>query len=352
MTDFAIPASYVLTDFDPGGIGKMLEGIRSNLKGVELNFQAADLPTLRTSLLALTAQVQELGDAVRAGEAADAPDMASTTLFMPAAPDRHLPVLYTADLATRVVNHGSVDGFLRAAEAVVREKRTSDPQVKKALDDLFRTCNPKDAPERQLVEYYALFFPGQDALAAAPVGVLRQLFEAIVAALKRLIKSFRAGAAATWEVLKDPDAVYLRLRGEMHELQTRHPGFRWLEYVVLVPDLFRLYVRLMFDPDVAWTVKAKVLGAVLYLVTPFDFIPEGLVGPLGYTEDVFLMAKAILDMTNANQVSPGKLLEHWAGSREVLGQVMWVSRQFEEHFDLFKGIHGWYRGAGLVGTPR
>lgn len=210
---------------------------------------------------------------------------------------------------------------------------------------MVKTCTPKDAAERALVDYYVQFFPAQEVLAAKPVGVVRRVFEAITEFFKKLFKAFRPGASEVWDVLKDPDAAYLRLRGEMHELHVRHPEYQWLEYVVLLPDLFRLYVRLMFDRDVAWTVKAQVLGALAYLVCPFDFFPESFLGPIGYTEDVFLMAKAILDMTNANRVAPGKLLEHWGGDPDVLAKVMWVSKQFEEHLDFFRMIQEWFRGA-------
>lgn len=343
MADSFPRPRYVLGGLDADLVKTMLGDIKSNLGKVELNFQAADLPAMSVALHALTGQIQELKTQVRTDDADDPVVVSAISGLMLVSPDRSLPALYSADLATRTAHYDSVEAFERVATELVRAKQVEDPRIQKALADLLQTCKPKRAPEHVLAEYYVQFFPAQEVLAAEPVGVLRRIFEALKVALAKLFTTFKAGAAVVWDVLKDPDDTYLRLRGEMHELRADHPDYKWLEYVVLLPDLFRLYVRLLFDPDVAWPVKAKVLGALAYLVCPLDLLPEALLGPIGYTEDVFLMAKAILDMTNSHQVAPGKLRQHWAGDVAVLGQLMWVSQEFEEHFDFFRMLYDWFR---------
>jgi len=336
---------YVLPDIDASKYRRMLGLIRKRLGDVELNLNTADLGKLRTSLQSLTSQPQESSHRLAVPEGDNHQDEEGTRSLVPVSIDQTLPVLYSEDLAMRTAHYLSIEHFKRAAEEVVHAKQTEDSRLQKVLADLEQTCTPKEESALVLVEYYAQFFPAQEVLAEKPAGVIRSMFEAIIEALQWLLKVFNTGASVVWGVLKDPDAAYLRFRGEMHELRMRHPDYRWLDYVLLLPDLFRLYVRLMFDPDVAWPVKAKVLGALAYLVCPIDFLPEEFLGPIGYTEDVFLMAKAVLDMTNANQVARGKLQEHWCGDPRMLEGIMAVSQQFEDRLPFFRHIYDWFRQA-------
>jgi uncharacterized membrane protein YkvA (DUF1232 family) len=100
----------------------------------------------------------------------------------------------------------------------------------------------------------------------------------------------------------------------------------------------------MFDPYVALPAKATVLGALAYLVLPYDFLPEGFLGPLGFTEDIFLMIMALLNMTSGYQIASGKLSEHWAGDPEVLKRIVEVSRQVQDKLPFFRRIHEWFQG--------
>lgn len=334
MTGPIFPNKYVLLSIAPENYKTTLRSIQKALRKEAWNLTAADLPALREAIRSLTSQTQDLRRRLTVSDRGEDPGMDGNHALLPVSPDETL----------LVPHYVSMEDFKRTAEQVVHKKRTEDSRLQKVLAELLRMCSPREDSDLILIEYYAQFFPAQDVLAATPASVIRSMFESIIAALKRLLKALRIGAPMVWDVLKNPDAAYLRFRGEMHELELRHPNYKWLEYVVLLPDLFRLYVRLMFDRDVAWTVKARVLCALAYLVCPLDFLPESLLGPIGYTEDVFLLAKAVLDMTNANQVAPGKLVEHWAGDRKVLARIMWVSQQFEEHLDFFRLIANWFQG--------
>jgi len=53
--------------------------------------------------------------------------------------------------------------------------------------------------------------------------------------------------------------------------------------------VFRLYVRLLFDENVASAVKGRLLIALVYLIVPFDLRPEGTLGPPAYINDAFLL---------------------------------------------------------------
>ena len=53
------------------------------------------------------------------------------------------------------------------------------------------------------------------------------------------------------------------------------------------PKLFKLLCDLL-NSDVDKTLRLPICGAIAYYVTPDDVIPEGVYGPYGYTDDIYL----------------------------------------------------------------
>ncbi len=92
-----------------------------------------------------------------------------------------------------------------------------------------------------------------------------------------------------------------------------------LKYILMAPDFFHLLCRLMFDSRIPKIEKAKVGGAIAYFISPIDVVPEGLVGPVGYIDDVALAAYVLNSILNS--VGPEILEEHWAGDGDVLKNI-------------------------------
>jgi uncharacterized membrane protein YkvA (DUF1232 family) len=63
--------------------------------------------------------------------------------------------------------------------------------------------------------------------------------------------------------------------------------------IAYLPKLLRLYVRLFRDPRVPWTLKAVVVLALLYLVSPMDLIPDFLVPFFGQIDDAIIVWLAL-----------------------------------------------------------
>lgn len=91
---------------------------------------------------------------------------------------------------------------------------------------------------------------------------------------------------------------------------------RWAEYILLAPDLFHLLTKLMFDPDVPASKKVKLAGIIAYFISPLDFLPEILLGPIGYLDDIALTAYVLNDILN--EVDPKIIQRNWAGDRDIL----------------------------------
>lgn len=90
----------------------------------------------------------------------------------------------------------------------------------------------------------------------------------------------------------------------------------WTEYIMLAPDLFHLLTKLAIDPDVPASKKVKLAGIIAYFISPLDFLPEMLLGPVGYLDDIALTAYILNDIIN--EVDPQIVRRNWAGEKDIL----------------------------------
>jgi uncharacterized membrane protein YkvA (DUF1232 family) len=90
-------------------------------------------------------------------------------------------------------------------------------------------------------------------------------------------------------------------------------------FLLLVPDVFILLWRLTSDSRVNGKDKVLLGSAVAYYVMPFDLIPEAIVGPVGYLDDlvfgVYVLNKIL------GSVDASILREHWSGTEDVLDSI-------------------------------
>ncbi len=91
---------------------------------------------------------------------------------------------------------------------------------------------------------------------------------------------------------------------------------KWAEYIIWAPDLFHLLVRLSLDKDVPSAEKAKLAIVIAYFISPIDFLPEAILGPIGYSDDIVLAAYVLNSMIN--RIDPQIVERHWAGDEEAL----------------------------------
>jgi uncharacterized membrane protein YkvA (DUF1232 family) len=125
--------------------------------------------------------------------------------------------------------------------------------------------------------------------------------------------------------MSDPNGdFYQRLRGQIREWLASEKGknHRWSEYVLFAPDLFHLLWKLSADPEVPAGDKAKLAGALAYFVSPIDLIPEAVLGPVGYVDDIALAAYVLNGILN--HTDPEVRRRYWAGEGDVLEVIQRV----------------------------
>jgi uncharacterized membrane protein YkvA (DUF1232 family) len=117
---------------------------------------------------------------------------------------------------------------------------------------------------------------------------------------------------------------YDRIRSSIHSYVEKRGSAveKTTEYLLLVPDVFMLLWRLVNDPRVNGKDKVLLGSGLAYFIFPFDFVPEALVGPVGYLDDL-VFAVYVLNkvLTNASE---DIIREHWSGSEDVLAMIQRV----------------------------
>lgn len=95
----------------------------------------------------------------------------------------------------------------------------------------------------------------------------------------------------------------------------RQPG-RIQDALFFAPDIFILLWRLTRDERVSSRNKVLLGTALAYFIFPLDIMPEALLGPIGFLDDVifgvYVLNRMLVDTDE--QI----LRDHWSGSGDVL----------------------------------
>lgn len=113
---------------------------------------------------------------------------------------------------------------------------------------------------------------------------------------------------------------YMSLRQKVRDwIESKGHDHRYTEYVLAAPDLFHLLCKLSLDSRVSLKNKAKLAGAIVYFISPIDIIPEALLGPVGYIDDLGLAAYVIQSIME--DAGHDVVTAHWAGEQQILDLV-------------------------------
>jgi uncharacterized membrane protein YkvA (DUF1232 family) len=111
---------------------------------------------------------------------------------------------------------------------------------------------------------------------------------------------------------------YQKLRKTFQKwLQTNEgKNYKWADYLLFAPDLFHVLCKVLVDKDTPTEDKAKIAGAIAYFISPIDLLPEAILGPVGYADDIALAAYVLNRVINKS--GPEIVQRHWAGDEDVL----------------------------------
>lgn len=138
-------------------------------------------------------------------------------------------------------------------------------------------------------------------------------------------QAFEEGREAAGDELPSQGLLsfYDRLRSRIESHAAERAGEKTAEILLLVPDVFVFLLRLMLDPEVPRAKRALIGSAIAYFVLPVDLLPEAMIGPGGYLDDLVL-ALAVLSQSFGSDLEPFAR-KYWSGSqslRKVIRDVL------------------------------
>ena len=111
---------------------------------------------------------------------------------------------------------------------------------------------------------------------------------------------------------------YKRFSRKMNRYNDSPKGMshKFREILLAGPDLLHLAICLVSDKDVPKRFKLKLAAVIVYFISPIDLLPELIFGPIGYADDIAILAYVLNGMLN--QIDQGLILRYWAGESDVL----------------------------------
>lgn len=99
-------------------------------------------------------------------------------------------------------------------------------------------------------------------------------------------------------------------RGERRAVKGRMGNF-----LMFLPNMVMLLGRLLKDSRVPTAEKALFLAAIVYVISPLDFIPD--VFPfIGQVDDIYVVALTLLRLINRTDESVVR--RHWSGGGDIV----------------------------------
>ncbi len=126
---------------------------------------------------------------------------------------------------------------------------------------------------------------------------------------------------------------YLQLREKVSQWFEKDAGDKpeYANYILLVPDFFYLLVKLTLDDRIPAIDKAKFAGVIAYFFSPIDVLPEALIGPLGYLDDLILTCYVLnLYINQEEEANKAVVKELWPGDQDVLITIQSVLQKADQ----------------------
>ena len=90
---------------------------------------------------------------------------------------------------------------------------------------------------------------------------------------------------------------------------------RMRNFLMFLPNMVMLLGRLLKDARVPAAEKALFLAAIVYVISPLDFIPD--VFPfIGQVDDLYVVALTLLRLVNRTDATVVR--EHWTGGGDIV----------------------------------
>lgn len=99
------------------------------------------------------------------------------------------------------------------------------------------------------------------------------------------------------------------------KVKRREARGRMGNFLMFLPNMVKLLGRLLKDARVPSAEKALFLAAIVYVISPLDFIPD--IFPfIGQVDDIYIVALTLLRLVNRTDESVVR--QHWSGGGDIV----------------------------------
>jgi uncharacterized membrane protein YkvA (DUF1232 family) len=119
------------------------------------------------------------------------------------------------------------------------------------------------------------------------------------------------------------ERFYTKLRTRILDWLQRNTqvNARIRNYLLLLPDLFVLVIRLIRDPRIENGYKWRLFAGLAYVISPIDLVPDFLL-PIGYVDDTVALAFTLIGLVRImGQAGEEVMQEHWEGDGSILYHI-------------------------------
>jgi len=112
-----------------------------------------------------------------------------------------------------------------------------------------------------------------------------------------------------------------RLRIRVSGLATGDGGepYPFAHHLERLPDLVELVAGLAVDERVPKARRRLLVAALVYVLSPGDLLPESIVGPVGFADDLVVVAQSVAAVLQAGPAEAA--LELWRGEGDIADVV-------------------------------
>ncbi|MBM7560031.1 YkvA family protein [Marinitoga litoralis] len=119
--------------------------------------------------------------------------------------------------------------------------------------------------------------------------------------------------------IENKNDFYLKLRNSISNWLNKNRKSNISEFILLAPDLFYFFWKILNEKNLHIDYKIKIGLYLSYFISPIDIIPEGIIGPTGFIDDVYIGLKLLNEILNN---VPYEIIEkHWPGDINILNNI-------------------------------
>lgn len=122
---------------------------------------------------------------------------------------------------------------------------------------------------------------------------------------------------------------------------------KFVETLAVLPDLFHLAIKCIFDKTIPVENKGALVLAVAYVMSPIDLIPD-VFFVVGWLDDLIVLTMGLNKFLDVNNFAVKQAVtRHWAGEGEVLETIKHVLATADAAIDflpkrIFQTIRGMF----------